>query len=127
MPDRRKPLAETERLRAAIRNRAWRKALVLCASLTMMVAELDVEVTTKRPRLRASARGLAVVDGARREGTQAELVPLSDVAHETNLDRRTVESRLKKRGCPIQRWGRIALVSHADALTAVRSFERAAG
>jgi hypothetical protein len=120
MPDR--LTAETERLRKAIRTRAWRQALAICASVTQLLVDLEAD-SLRAPRARAAAHARPAGNGT----PATDLVPLTDVAHETNLDRRTVERRLAKRGCPIQRWGRIALVHRADALAAVRSFERAAG
>jgi hypothetical protein len=128
MPDR--LTAETERLRKAIRTRAWRQALAICASVTQLLVELDADSATHARRRPVARAAVVRVDGARLDDTRpvpADLVPLTELAHETNLDRRTVERRLKQRGCAIQRWGRIALVHHADALAAVRSFERAAG
>jgi uncharacterized membrane-anchored protein len=129
MPDR--LTAETERLRKAIRTRAWKHALAICASMTQLLVELDADSATRAQR-RPTARAIApaVVDGVRLDATRpvsADLVPLTELAHEASLDRRTVERRLERRGCPIQRWGRIALVNRADGLAAVRSFERATG
>jgi hypothetical protein len=49
---------------------------------------------------------------------------LTDLAHEMNRDRRTVERRLTVRGCDIQRFGRVALVERDVAIAAVNSFER---
>jgi hypothetical protein len=104
-------VAEADRLRAAVAAGAWKRSLAICLKLTAAFTEL---VNVAEPPGRAALTA--------RAGTN--LIPLTDLAHEMNRDRRTVERRLTVRGCDIQRFGRVALVERDVAIAAVNSFER---
>jgi hypothetical protein len=102
-------------LRRALRAADWKRAVSICRRIAGRLEKLAhaSSRTTGTPR---------VEDG------KAD-VPLTVLAHEQHIDRRTVERRLEKCGVHIQRWpdGRIALVNRAAAMDALASFRKPRG
>jgi hypothetical protein len=106
---------EGDRLQNALRSEDWKQAVSIWRRIGDPLKVLARGAHHKsRPRVQPGANGLADV-------------PLTVVAHDEHMDRRTAESRLKKCGVPIQRWPeapRIAMVNRAAAVQALRSFAR---
>jgi hypothetical protein len=108
-------VSDGDRLCSALRAADWKRAVSIWRRIG---ARLEVLADASG---RAHGRP-SVQDG------KAD-VPLTVLAHEEHVDRRTVERRLAKCGVHIQRWsdGRIALVNRAAAMEALASFRRPRG
>jgi hypothetical protein len=111
-------LSETERLRSAIRDEAWPRAVAICRRITERLEKLAHENVARPARPVPASTTPTVAPPI------ADCVPLRDLAHEAKLDRRTTVRRLKKRGVPVHQWGGVPIVERAAGLAAVQSFDR---